>query len=71
MTRNLLMSMVAVLALVLVPVEARAEKDSCLDLYLLCLNGASQESGVFWRTLKEAECGVDYYACIRRKVIAT
>ena len=48
---------------------AAAEATSCVDNYLSCINVASQESGDFWRSAKEFECGVDYYACMRRKVI--
>ena len=48
---------------------AAAEAVSCVDQYLSCINVASQESGGFWRTAKEFECGVDYYACMRRKTV--
>jgi hypothetical protein len=54
------------------PAEVRAAEEeaaSCVDDYLGCINEASQESGAFWRTAKEFECGVDYYACMRKKVV--
>lgn len=52
------------------PAEVRAaEAANCVDEYLGCINVASQESGAFWRSAKEFECGVEYYACIRRKAI--
>ena len=63
--------MAALVGAMLVPSGAEAaEAVNCVDNYLLCINDASQESGAFWRTLKEAECGVDYYACIKNKVAA-
>ena len=62
---------VAVIAFVaLTPARgSAAEAVSCVDQYLACVNVASQETGDFWRTMKEVECGVDYYACMRKKVI--
>jgi len=48
---------------------AEVEAVNCVDQYLSCINEASQETGDFWRTAKEFECGVDYYACMRRKVL--
>lgn len=59
--------MAALIGALLVPTGAEAAV-SCVDNYLLCINDASQESGAFWRTLKETECGLDYYGCIRSKV---
>jgi len=60
----------AVAFVVLTPARGAAEEAvSCVDEYLSCVNVASQESGAFWRTAKEFECGVDYYACMRRKTI--
>ena len=54
----------------LTPQSAAAEEAaaSCVDAYLACLNVATQETGDFWRTLKEMECGVDYYVCMRTKL---
>ena len=58
----------AAASLTLAPVGAEAkEAETCTDGYLLCLNEASQESGWLWRTSKEFECGLDYYACMARK----
>ena len=64
-------AVLGVLALLaLTPARGSAEEaTNCVDQYLTCINVASQESGSFWRTAKEFECGVDYYACMRRKAI--
>ena len=57
----------ALLALAPARGSAAEEATNCVDQYLSCINVASQEGGAFWRTAKEFECGVDYYACMRRK----
>lgn len=69
--RKVLLAGLAAAALTLAPAERAhaAEAVSCLDNYLSCLNVASQESGLFWRTLREGECGAEYYGCIRKKVV--
>lgn len=56
-------------ALTLAPVDAAqaAVAVNCTDNYLLCLNDASQESGWFWRTAMEFECGLEYYGCLADK----
>ena len=66
--RGLIMPAAVASALALAPGEARAATaESCVDSYLSCINVASQESGWFWRTAKETECGLEYYGCMRRK----
>ncbi|HEX6589939.1 MAG TPA: hypothetical protein VF039_13125 [Longimicrobiales bacterium] len=60
----------AVIGMMVTPtqsVAAEAEA-ACVDQYLLCLNEATQEDGWLYRSAREVECGVDYYACIRRKI---
>jgi hypothetical protein len=59
---------IALLAMTPASVHA-AEAVNCVDQYLSCINVASQETGDFWRSAKEFECGVDYYACMRRKMV--
>ena len=50
------------------PAEANAaEAAACVDQYLLCINDASQQDGVIYRTVREAECGLDYWSCLRTK----
>lgn len=58
----------AILTVGTMPAGARAaEAATCADTYLVCLNDASQQEGWLYRTAREFECGVEYYACMRRK----
>ena len=64
----LIAAAVAAVSVVPKPAGAAEAEPACVDQYLLCINDASQEEGWLYRTLREAECGADYYACIRKKV---
>lgn len=46
-----------------VPARA-AEEATCVDVYLVCLNDATQAES--WRTWKELGCAREYLACVRR-----
>ena len=70
--RNVVMAAIAATALTLAPVDrayAAEESPDCTRSYLLCLNEASQEEGLLWRTLMETECGIGYYGCLRKKAL--
>lgn len=43
-----------------------AEYHSCVEVYLVCLNEASQAES--WRTLKELACASTYLSCVRHAV---
>ena len=65
MRRVASMTMAAMALSLVTATGVLAAEDNCVDRYLLCLNSASQESGSFWRTLKEVECGAKYVGCMR------
>ena len=69
--RNVVMAAIAATALTLAPADRAyaADAPDCTRSYLLCLNEASQEEGLFWRTLMETECGIGYYGCLREKAV--
>lgn len=70
--RNLMVGAALAMAATLLPVDGASAADApdCTNGYLLCLNDATQEKNVFWRTLKETECGLGFVGCLRRKVSA-
>lgn len=63
---RLMLAVAALVAAAVVPSEVEAQV-ACVDSYLLCLNDASQQEGRIYRTLREAECGLDYWGCLKRK----
>jgi hypothetical protein len=67
--RNLSLIAAAIIGVTITPTQSRAAEaeTACVDKYLLCLNDASQEEGWLYRTAREGECGLDYWACIRKK----
>lgn len=65
-TRNVVVAALIAMAATMVPERAHAaQAPDCTNEYLLCLNEAQDESR-FWRTVKETECGLGYYGCLRR-----
>lgn len=71
MRKNMVATAVAVLLFAALPagVSAAEAAPDCTQNYLLCLNDATQEDGLLWRTAMEFECGLEYFGCMRRKAV--